>query len=68
MKVSARNALSGTIVALKKGTTTSHVVIDVNGLKVTASITNESAEDLGLKVGGTATAIIKSSDVIIAVA
>ncbi|MFG1418203.1 TOBE domain-containing protein [Xanthobacter sp. V0B-10] len=68
MKVSARNALSGKIVALKKGATTAHVVIDVDGLKVTASITNESAEDLGLKVGGTATAIIKSSDVIIAVA
>lgn len=68
MKVSARNALSGKIVALKKGATTAHVVIDVDGLKVTASITNEAAEDLGLKVGGTATAIIKSSDVIIAVA
>lgn len=67
MKVSARNAFSGRIVDIKKGSTTSHVVIDVNGLKVTASITNESVDDLGLKVGGAATAIVKSSDVIVAV-
>ncbi|MFG1345346.1 TOBE domain-containing protein [Xanthobacter autotrophicus DSM 431] len=67
MKVSARNAFAGTIVDIKKGSTTAHVVIDVNGLKVTASITNESVDDLNLKVGGAATAIVKSSDVIIAV-
>ncbi|MFG1301295.1 TOBE domain-containing protein [Xanthobacter sp. V3C-3] len=67
MKVSARNAFTGTIVDVKKGTTTAHVVLDVNGLKVTASITNEAVDDLGLKVGGTATAIVKSSDVIVAV-
>ncbi|MFG1294395.1 MULTISPECIES: TOBE domain-containing protein [Xanthobacter] len=68
MKVSARNALPGKIVDIKKGATTAHVVIDVNGLKVTASITNESVDELALKVGGDATAIVKSSDVIIAVA
>jgi len=68
MKVSARNALPGTIVEIKKGSTTAHVVIDVNGLKVTASITNESVDELALKVGDAATAIVKSSDVIIAVA
>lgn len=68
MKVSARNALPGKIVDIKKGATTAHVVIDVNGLKVTASITNESVDELDLKVGGEATAIVKSSDVIIAVA
>ncbi|MDQ0506374.1 TOBE domain-containing protein [Xanthobacter agilis] len=68
MKVSARNALPGKIVEIKKGATTAHVVIDVNGLKVTASITNESVDELDLKVGGEATAIVKSSDVIIAVA
>ena len=47
--------------------TTAHVVIDVGGLRVTASITNEAVQDLGLKVGGEATAIVKSSDVIVAV-
>ncbi|MFS8035810.1 TOBE domain-containing protein [Xanthobacter sp. AM11] len=67
MKVSARNAFTGKIVDIKKGTTTAHVVIEVNGLTFTASITNESVDDLGLKVGGAASAIIKSSDVIVAV-
>lgn len=67
MKISARNAFTGKIVDVKKGATTAHVVIDVNGMKVTASITNESVDDLGLKVGGDATAIVKSSDVIVAV-
>lgn len=67
MKVSARNAFPGKIVEIKMGTTTSHVVIDVNGLTITASITNEAVEDLGLKVGGDATAIVKSSEVIVAV-
>ncbi len=67
MKVSARNAFAGTIIDIKKGSTTAHVVIDVKGLRVTASITNESVDDLGLKVGGQATAIVKSSDVIVGV-
>ncbi len=67
MKISARNAFAGKIVDIKKGATTAHVVIDVNGIKVTASITNESVDDLGLKVGGAATAIVKASDVIISV-
>lgn len=67
MKVSARNAFTGTITDIKVGATTAHVVIDVNGLTFTASITNEAVEDLGLKVGGEATAIVKSSDVIVAV-
>lgn len=68
MKISARNALPGTVVSVTKGATTAHVVIDVNGIKVTASITNEAVDDLGLKVGSAATAIVKSSDVIVAVA
>ncbi|WP_234051347.1 MULTISPECIES: molybdopterin-binding protein [unclassified Xanthobacter] len=67
MKVSARNAFPGKIVDIKKGATTAHVVLDVNGLKITASITNEAVDDLGLVVGGEATAIVKSSEVIVAV-
>ena len=51
MKISARNVLKGKIVDVVKGATTSHVRIDVDGTVVTASITNESVEDLGLKTG-----------------
>ncbi len=67
MKISARNALPGKVVDIKKGATTAHVVIDVQGMKITAAITNEAVDDLGLKVGGSATAVIKSSDVMVAV-
>jgi molybdopterin-binding protein len=67
MKISARNALPGKITDIKKGTTTSHVTIDVNGVKVTASITNESVDELGLKVGDSVHAVVKSSDVMVAV-
>jgi molybdopterin-binding protein len=68
MKISARNVFEGKIVDIKKGATTSHVVMDVKGLHVTASITNEAVEELGLAVGQTASAVIKSSDVLVAVA
>ncbi|MGH6748077.1 MAG: TOBE domain-containing protein [Methyloceanibacter sp.] len=67
MKISARNALPGKIIDIKKGTTTAHVRIDMNGTVVTASITNESVEELGLKVGDKVHAVIKSSDVMVAV-
>ena len=66
MKLSARNQLPGTIVAVEKGQTTARVKIDVgHGLIITSSITNEAVDDLGLAVGDLATAIIKASDVII---
>ena len=67
MKISARNRLKGKIVEVKKGATTAHVRIDVNGTTVTASITNEAVDELGLKPGMTASAVIKASDVMIAV-
>jgi molybdopterin-binding protein len=66
MKLSARNQLEGKIVDVRKGQTTAHVRIDVgNGIVITASITNEAVDDLGLKVGDDAVAVIKASDVMI---
>lgn len=67
MKISARNRLKGKIVEVKKGATTAHVRIDVNGTIVTASITNEAVDELGLKAGGSAYAVIKASDVMVAI-
>ena len=68
MKLSARNKLKGKILEVKKGATTAHVRLEIaSGLIVTASITNEAVEELGLKTGGTAVAIVKASDVMIAV-
>ncbi len=68
MKISARNVFEGKITEIKKGATTSHVTLDAKGLIFTASITNEAVDELGLKVGGVAKAIIKSSDVLVATA
>ena len=66
MKLSARNVLPGRVVSVTKGSTTAHVKIELSpGLIVTSSITNESVDDLGLKVGDAVSAVIKSSDVII---
>ena len=67
MKISARNVLKGKIVEVMKGATTSHVRIDVGGTIVTASITNEAVDDLGLVKGMTASAVVKASDVMVAV-
>jgi molybdopterin-binding protein len=66
MKLSARNVVQGKVVAVTQGVTTAHVKIELAaGLTITSSITNESVDDLALKVGDIVSAIIKSSDVII---
>jgi molybdopterin-binding protein len=68
MKVSARNVLSGKVISVTKGATTAHVKIEVApAFVITASITNESVDELGIAVGKPAMAIIKSSDVIVGV-
>lgn len=67
MKLSARNILTGTVTEITKGATTAHVRIDVGGTTVTASITNEAVDELGLEVGQQAHAVVKASDVMVAV-
>ncbi|MCO5156149.1 MAG: TOBE domain-containing protein [Aquamicrobium sp.] len=67
MKLSARNMLKGTIVEVTKGATTAHVKIDIGGSVVTASITNATVEELGLAVSKQAYAVVKASDVMVAI-
>jgi molybdopterin-binding protein len=67
MKLSARNVLKGTIDQVQKGQTTAHVRINVGGTIVTASITNEAVDELKLKQGQTAYAVIKASDVMVGI-
>jgi molybdopterin-binding protein len=68
MKLSARNQFKGKILKVKKGATTAHVRLEIApGIIITSSITNEAVEELGLKVGGNATAVIKASSVMMAV-
>jgi len=66
MKISARNQLQGKIVEVRKGQTTAHVRIEIgSGVVITASITNEAVDDLGLNTGDAAWAVIKASDVMV---
>jgi molybdopterin-binding protein len=67
MKISARNNIPGKIVEIKLGATTAHVRIDIGGAIVTASITNEAVAELDLKVGDSVFALIKASDVMVAI-
>ena len=67
MKLSARNQLKGRIVSVTRGATTSHVRLDIGGATVTASITNEAVDELGLAAGQDAYAVIKASDVMVAI-
>jgi len=66
--LSARNQIEGTIVAVKEGAVNGHVTIeDADGVKISGSITNAAIEDLGLAEGGKAVAIIKATDVMVAI-
>ena len=67
MKISARNIIRGRVLGIDTGATTSIVRLDCGGVVVTASITNAAVADLGLVVGQDAHAVIKASDVMIAV-
>jgi molybdopterin-binding protein len=67
VKLSARNQLKGRIVTVTRGATTSHVRIDIGGAIVTSSITNEAVDELGLAAGQNAYAVIKASDVMVAI-
>ena len=67
MKISARNQLRGTAVDVVKGATTSHVRIDIGDSIVTASIANEAVDELKLEKGQACYAVMKASDVMVAV-
>ncbi len=66
MQLSARNQLQGKITNVEKGTVMANIKIEVTEPNtITAIITKESAEKLGLAEGDDVTAIIKSTEVII---
>jgi molybdopterin-binding protein len=68
MKISARNALKGTVKQITSGAVNTEVVIELpGGIEVVSIITKTSAENLGLTVGKTAYAVIKASNVMVSV-
>jgi len=67
MQLSARNQISATVTGVTAGEATANVVLDANGVRLVASITVEAARELGLAEGREVIAVIKASDVIVAV-
>ncbi|MBE6508789.1 MAG: molybdenum-pterin-binding protein [Methanobrevibacter sp.] len=66
MNISARNQLNGKITNIELGAVMANIKIEVTEPNtITAVITKESAEKLGLKEGDDVAAIIKSTEVII---
>jgi molybdate transport system regulatory protein len=69
MRLSTRNQLSGTITEVELGAVMATVKVRLDGGDqiVTASITKDAVEDLGLATGKPATVLIKSTEVMIGV-
>ena len=66
MRLSARNQLPGTVSAVVLGAIMATVTIRLEGgQEVIATITKEAAEALGLTVGDSVTAVIKSTEVMV---
>ena len=68
MKISARNMLRGKVKTVKAGAVNTEVVVELpGGAEIVSTITKISAERLGLKSGQDVYAIIKASNVMIAI-
>jgi molybdopterin-binding protein len=67
MKLSARNQLPARVTGITQGEAIANVVLDAGGVRLVASITREAATELGLEEGKEVVAVVKASDVILAV-
>jgi molybdopterin-binding protein len=64
--LSARNQFKGTIKSVKLGNVMAEVIVSVGSLEIVSAITRTSAEQMGLKAGDAVTAVIKSTEVLVA--
>jgi molybdopterin-binding protein len=67
MQISARNVLKGRVVSVTAGAVNTEVVIDVGGTEVVSIITKASADEMKLAEGSDVYAVIKASNVMVAV-
>jgi molybdopterin-binding protein len=67
MQLSARNQIPARVTVINEGEAIANVALEANGVRLVASITVEAVKELGLAEGSNVTAIIKASDVILAV-
>lgn len=64
--ISARNQFRGKVKVVKLGDLMAEIIIDVGAVELVSVITRESAERMGLKPGTTVTAVIKSTEIMVA--
>ena len=62
---SARNRLEGTVVAIKRGRVMSQIELACGPFRIVSLLSTDSLDDLGLKPGDTATAVVKATTVIV---
>jgi molybdate transport system regulatory protein len=65
MKVSTRNQLKGTVVAVTLGNVMATIELDIAGQRVVSAVTRESAEELALEPGDEAFALVKATSVMV---
>lgn len=66
MNISARNQLPARVTKITQGEAIANVELDVNGLRLVASVTVEAVAELGLAEASEVTALVKASDVLLA--
>lgn len=68
MRISARNVLKGKVKAITEGAVNDEIVVELpNGLEIVSVITKSSVHNLALEVGKEVYAVVKASNVMIAV-
>ena len=67
MRLSTRNQIPATVVEINAGDAIANVVMDANGQRLVASITVEAVRELGISAGSQVIALVKASDVMVAV-
>jgi molybdopterin-binding protein len=67
LKLSARNRIPAKVTRIAQGEAIANVEMDADGRRIVSSITVEAVRELGLSEGSDVQAVIKASDVMIAV-
>ena len=67
MRLSTRNQLAGTVTEIDVGSVMTTVKVDVSGQTVTAAVTRESVDELGLAVGSDVVVLVKATEVMLGV-
>jgi len=63
--ISARNQFKGTVKSVKLGNVMAEVVVAVGDFEIVSAITRGSVDQMGIKIGDTVVAVIKSTEVMI---